>query len=181
MSVRDTSFRSSGTGDTSLKCLPKAGETPDLDGKQALDCNSGMTGFSLDDFLPYRISVLSKRVSQDLERRYSGRFGLRIPEWRIMAHLSQSEPVSVRELEIRVDMHKSRVSRAARRLEEAGLVTSCTNRADRRLIDLRLTGKGRQMMQEIAPLVNAFQQELLTRLGSRRDSFLQGLTLLLGD
>lgn len=181
MSVKETSVSSAGTGGSDPDALPNPGGTADLDGRRVLDVNSGVTVFNLDEFLPYQISVLSRRMSQNLEQRYSSRFGLRVPEWRIMAHLSQSEPVSVRELVVRVDMHKSRVSRAARRLEEAGLISSSANRADRRLIDLRLTDKGRQMMEEIAPLVNGFQQELLDRLGRRRDSFRQGLALLLGD
>lgn len=181
MSVRETSVRRNGTGGSDPDTLPGPGNMPDLDGRRGPDVHSGMTAFNLDEFLPYQISVLSKRMSQDLEQRYSGRFGLSVPEWRILAHLSQSEPVSVRELESRVDMHKSRVSRAARRLEAAGLISSGTNCADRRLIDLRLTDKGRHVMAEIAPLVNGFQQELLDRLGRRSDSFRQGLALLLGD
>ena len=181
MSIKETPAGSAGTGSSDPGALPDSGNAPDLDCRGGLDGNSAVTAFNLDEFLPYQISVLSRRMSQDLERRYSSRFGLRVPEWRILAHLSQSEPVSVRELKVRVDMHKSRVSRAARRLEEAGLISSGANCADRRLIDLRLTEKGRRMMAEMAPLVNGFQQQLLDRLGRRRDSFRQGLALLLGD
>ncbi|MCY3879714.1 MAG: MarR family transcriptional regulator [Rhodobacteraceae bacterium] len=140
-----------------------------------------MTDFILDDFLPYQISVLAKRMSQDLEVHYRRKFGLRVPEWRIMAHLSQSEPVSVRELVVRVDMHKSRVSRAARQLEVKGLLSSSTNLTDRRLIDLHLTGRGREVMAELIPIANSFQTELLNRLGSHCDGFRRGTKLLLGE
>ncbi len=140
-----------------------------------------MSNFTLDRFLPYQISVIARRLSHELEERYSRQFGLSVSEWRIMAHLSQSSPVSVRELVSRVDMHKSRVSRACHRMEAAGWVSSVTNTADRRLKDLELTPKGKQMMSELTPLVNGYQRELLLRLEEHQDGFLKGVELLLRE
>ena len=138
-----------------------------------------MQNFDLGSFIPYQVSVLAGRLSTELESRYRKKFGIRVPEWRIVVHLSQSGPASVRELEVRVDMHKSRVSRAARRLERAGYVSRCMNSHDKRLIDLDLTEKGRAMMAELAPLANSFQHELLQRLGHDRDHFRSGVAALL--
>ena len=56
-----------------------------------------MHAFDLDAFLPYRLAKLASRVSRGFAQEYSARFGLSIPEWRVMAHLSQSDTVSVRE------------------------------------------------------------------------------------
>ena len=140
-----------------------------------------MSNFTLERFLPYQISVIARRLSHELEERYSRQFGLSVSEWRIMAHLSQSSPVSVRELVSRVDMHKSRVSRACHRMEAAGWVSSVTNTADRRLKDLELTPKGKQMMSELTPLVNGYQRELLLRLEEHQDEFLKGVELLLRE
>ena len=78
--------------------------------------------FVLDDFLPYRLSVAASRVSRRFARRYGAESGISIPEWRVLAHLAEGGPVSVRDIHARVDMDKSKVSRAAARLEEAGLV-----------------------------------------------------------
>ena len=44
----------------------------------------------LDDFLPYRLSVLTNRVSGAIARHYSERFGLSVPEWRVMAVLGRA-------------------------------------------------------------------------------------------
>ena len=140
-----------------------------------------MSDFNLDEFIPYQISVLAKQMSRDLELRYRQKFGIRVSEWRILAHLSQAGPVSVRELEKRVDMHKSRVSRAAGRLKEAGLITNSVNMHDRRLRDLQLTAKGRRLMEELAPLASRFQLELLDRLGHEGDGFRNGVSLLLNS
>ncbi|MBO6601794.1 MAG: winged helix-turn-helix transcriptional regulator [Roseicyclus sp.] len=135
--------------------------------------------FILDDFLPYRMSVLAGRLSREYSRIYQERFGLSRAEWRVVAHLSQESAVSVREIHARVDMDKSKVSRAATRLEQAGYITKRTSISDRRLVELALTGKGHAMMAELAALAQAFQDELLTRLGAHAEDFLRGADRLL--
>ncbi len=122
--------------------------------------------FNLDRFLPYRLNVLAGRLSREFSTRYRERFGISIPEWRVVAHLSQSGAVSVREIHEKVDMDKSKVSRAASRLEQAGYVEKRVNPADRRLLELTLTPKGRAMMEELTKVANAYQAELEARLGT---------------
>lgn len=121
-------------------------------------------GLDLDRFLPYQVSVLAARLSAALSRVYAERFGISIAEWRVIAHLSQHRKVSVREVQARVAMDKSKVSRAAARLESAGLVEKRVNAADRRLVELSLSRKGRRLYGEIAPLALAFEADLLAGL-----------------
>ncbi|MEL6794567.1 MAG: helix-turn-helix domain-containing protein, partial [Pseudomonadota bacterium] len=92
-----------------------------------------MTAFELDRFLPYRLNVLAARVSRGFAAHYRERFGLSVAEWRVLAHLSQSDAVSVRDIHLKADLEKSKASRAAARLEEAGLVAKEGGVADRRL------------------------------------------------
>ncbi|MEQ9813173.1 MAG: MarR family transcriptional regulator [Azospirillaceae bacterium] len=122
------------------------------------------TDFRLDAFLPYRISVLASRVSRRFGRVYGSRFDLSIPEWRLIAHLAQSGAVSVREIFDKVDMDKPKVSRAARRLEDAGLIDKRTDTGDRRLVQLSLTVDGERLFREIEPLAKAFEASLLADL-----------------
>lgn len=139
-----------------------------------------MTAFALDEFLPYRVNVLASRLSRDFATRYRERFGISIPEWRVVAHLSQSGAVSVREIHERVDMDKSKVSRAAQRLEAAGYVEKRVNPADRRLVELTLTPAGRAMMDELTRVAQDYQRELVARLGEEAGGFLGGLGRLAG-
>lgn len=125
------------------------------------------TEFVLDEFLPYRLNVLAGRISREFAQRYREKFGISIAEWRVVAHLSQSGTVSVREIHSRVDMDKSKVSRAAARLEAAGYVEKRVNAADRRLVELSLTEKGRAMMDELAQVAGDYQRELFARVGDR--------------
>lgn len=125
-----------------------------------------MQDFELDQFLPYRLSVLAGRVSRGFARRYRDRFGLSVAEWRVMAHLSQTDSVSVRDLHLRADLEKSKASRAAARLEAAGLVAKRSAEGDRRLVALSLTKRGREMMSELIPLARSFEAELIADLSA---------------
>ncbi len=137
--------------------------------------------FDLSAFLPYQLAVASSRVSKAFADRYRTEFGLTIPEWRVLAHLAQSASVSVREIHARVDMDKSKVSRAAARLESAGLIEKRENPDDRRLLDMRLTDKGRELMAQIMPVAHAFQAELLGKIAADAPAFRAALDKLCGD
>lgn len=123
-----------------------------------------MEDFKLDSFLPYRLSVAANRVSKALAERYRHRFGLSIAEWRVLAHLSQAEAVSIREIHEKVDFDKSKVSRAAARLVMQGIVAKRTNLADKRLLELSLTRKGRDIMSKLVPLARDYEAEIMAKL-----------------
>ncbi|MFM7655696.1 MAG: MarR family winged helix-turn-helix transcriptional regulator [Paracoccaceae bacterium] len=137
--------------------------------------------FDLSDFLPYQLAVASSRISRAFAERYRAEFGLSIPEWRVLAHLAQSDAVSVREIHARVDMDKSKISRAAARLEAAGLIEKRENPEDRRLLDMRLTAKGRDLIARIVPIADAYQGELLALIGPHAEGFRSGLQKLYED
>jgi DNA-binding MarR family transcriptional regulator len=123
------------------------------------------TDFDLDNFLPYRLAVVAGRVSRAFAERYRLEFGISIPEWRVLAHLAQEGAVSVREIHARVDMEKSKVSRAASRLAKAGLVAKREHRGDGRLVAMELTEDGRRLFARIVPVAKAYQSDLIARLG----------------
>lgn len=122
--------------------------------------------FNLDAFLPYRLAVLAAQVSRGFSGRYRERFGLSISEWRVMAHLSQADSVSVRDIHNRANLEKSKASRAAARLEAAGLVAKREGESDRRLVAISLTDKGREMMAELIPVALGYEAELLAALSA---------------
>ena len=125
-----------------------------------------MDPFDLDTFLPYRLAVAAGRVSREFATRYRGRFGLSRAEWRVLFHLSRNASVSVREVADQADMEKSRVSRAAARLEAAGHVEKRASSTDRRLVELTLTATGRALLAELIPVAQDYQRRLLAELGA---------------
>lgn len=115
----------------------------------------------LEHFLPYRLSVLSNRVSGAISRTYSERFDLGVTEWRVIAVLGRYPDLSAGEVAQRTAMDKVAVSRAVARLLEAGRLLRETSNADRRRSVLRLSDAGRAIFDEVAPHALEFQQRLL--------------------
>ena len=140
-----------------------------------------LPAFDLYGFTPYRLAVAAKRTSEELARQYRDRFGISIPEWRVLVHLAHSGEVSVRDIEARVAMEKYEVSRAAKRLREDGLIERRENPADRRLVIMSLTPKGHAMMAELLPMAKAHQQDLEDRLGAAFRQLEAGLEELLKE
>ena len=105
----------------------------------------------LADFLPYLMSVTTNAVSDLIAEEYHNRYGLKIPEWRVMAVLGDAGARTQRELVSTTRMDKVAVNRACKVLEERGLVTRSPNMRDGRSHHLELTPPGRVMHGEIMP------------------------------
>jgi DNA-binding MarR family transcriptional regulator len=119
---------------------------------------------NLDRFIPYRLSVVTNRVSSAIARHYSERFDLTIPEWRVIAVLGQTPGLSAREVAERTAMDKVQVSRAVRALLAAKRLTRATHASDGRATVLALSRKGQAIYAEIVPLALALEQQFLSEL-----------------
>ncbi len=125
---------------------------------------SPSAAIALGDFLPYRLSVLASRVSRELSTLYAERFGIAIPEWRVIAVLGQQDDVSADFVCAKTDMDKVTVSRAVARLLEKKLLLRRASPADRRCSMLRLSSAGRRIYADIVPLARAYERQLLNAL-----------------
>ena len=138
-----------------------------------------VAGFSLEGFLPYRLSIVTNRVSQAFARRYSDAFGLAIPEWRVMAVLGSFAPLTANQVCQRTAMDKVKVSRAVARLASAGHLRKAANPADRRSTLLRLTPKGRRTYGKIVPQARDLEAALTAALDDgERDALVAALAKL---
>ena len=120
--------------------------------------------FDLAAFLPYRLAVLSERISRRLAVEYERLHGLSIAEWRVLVHLRQGRKVSVRDIHACVNLDKPRVSRAVKRLEASGLVKKSQDGNDARLVEISLTGKGTGALKDILPEATSLEARLLKAL-----------------
>ena len=123
-----------------------------------------LPGLDLEHFLPYRLSVLSNRISQAIANRYAERFGLGVTEWRVVAVLGRYPDLSAGEVAARTAMDKVAVSRAVARLVERGLVERDTHGHDRRRSVLALSRGGQRIYDQIAPLALDLERRLLLQL-----------------
>lgn len=115
----------------------------------------------LEDFLPYRLSILSNTVSSTIASTYDRRFGLTIPEWRVIAVLGRFPGLSAVEVAERTLMDKVAVSRAVAKLLKSGRIDRQFADADRRRSILNLSEEGRKVHDQIAPLALKFEDDLL--------------------
>jgi len=118
----------------------------------------------LDGFLPYRLSVLSNRVSDAIARLYSDRFSLSIPEWRVMAVLGGQPGLSARDVAVKTAMDKVQVSRAVAALVDSRRVQRTPDVQDGRITRLSLTARGRAIYDEIVPLALHLEEIFLAAL-----------------
>lgn len=132
-------------------------------------------GLMLERFLPYRLSILSNRVSRAIARRYAKTFNLTIPEWRVVAVLAQRPGMTAKETAEATEMDKVAVSRAVARLVRARRVAALADAGDGRRQLLRLTAQGEALHARIAPIALASEQRLLEHLSARERSQLDAL------
>ena len=125
----------------------------------------------LSDFLPYLMSVSANAVSDMVAQQYHARFGLKIPEWRVMAVLGDAGALTQRQLVGATRMDKVAVNRACKALEERGLAARNPNAQDGRSHHLDLTAAGRAVHAEIMPLALQIEKRLFAVLTAqeRRD------------
>ncbi|SRR6056297_323082 len=140
-----------------------------------------MSALDLEHFLPYRLSVLSNRVSRGIAETYEARFGLSVTEWRVIAILGRYPGASATEVAQRAAMDKVSISRAVRRLLDYGRIEREANDADRRERHLHLTPAGQAIYDDIAPAALAYERRIREALSDDENAMLERLIDKLGQ
>ena len=120
--------------------------------------------FQTEHSIPHAFSVLSNRVSRTLQKMYSERFGLSVVGWRLLGILGTHAPLSAKTLSEITAMDQVSISRALELLVGKKLVSRRVDAADRRRVELRLTRTGKQVYDEIVPVLQAIENALVSYL-----------------
>lgn len=124
-----------------------------------------MTALNLYRFVPFRMNRLAAEISTALAVEYRDRYGLDIPEWRVIATLGfRHEPCTAQEICASTHTHKSTISRAVTELIARGMVKRLENGDDRREFRLTLTAKGRKLYQDLIPRLLRRESEIMDSL-----------------
>jgi Transcriptional regulators len=129
---------------------------------------------ALETFLPYRVMRASEMVSRRFAALYKERHGLTRPEWRTLATVGEFGTVTATAIGAHSSMHKTKVSRAIRSLEERGWVSRRADATDRRIEHIELTREGGRRYRELVKLAREFETELTALLGERGSADLEG-------
>src|SRR5262245_6778869 len=120
----------------------------------------------LEDFLPYRLSILSNRVSRAIAARYAEAFDLTIPEWHVIAVLGRRPDLTASEIADATDMDKVAISRAVARLMKKRRVSATPDRDDARRQILSLTAAGAAVHAQIAPVALECERRLIASMNA---------------
>lgn len=127
-----------------------------------------MAKLDLFKFVPFRLNRLGAEVSAALSSEYRERYGLDIPEWRVIATLGfRNEACSAQYIAQCTRTHKSTISRAVTSLMERQLVERVENEDDRREFRLRMTPRGTALYEELIPRLLRREQEILSCLSTQ--------------
>jgi len=121
--------------------------------------------FDLEDFLPYRLHQAAERASLKFRRGYRLKYGITRPEWRVLFNVGQYGPITPVELSARSFLHKTKISRAAAKLEERRWLKRIDDPQDRRSHSLALTPAGKRAFSDLRMMADSYNKSLAAMLG----------------
>ena len=124
---------------------------------------------NLDEFIPYKIATLSEKLSESFAKVYQDKYGLTVPQWRVIAHLAEQEFLTAKEICNRASLDKSTASRAIKQLLDLGVVKSEPSDKDKRAQRLSLTQDGSSLYNHLSLDAKIWQERLLDSL-SKEDT-----------
>lgn len=118
----------------------------------------------LDQFLPYRLSLLSNQVSRGIAKTYADRYGLSVTAWRVLAVVGRYDGLTAKAVAERTAMDKVAVSRAIKRLCDQRYMQRQPTSHDGRAQVLSLSARGQSVYNAVVPAALAYEQDLLQHL-----------------
>ncbi|MGK6311801.1 MarR family winged helix-turn-helix transcriptional regulator [Neorhizobium sp. DT-125] len=121
--------------------------------------------------------ILLRKASRKVSSYYDealAPLGVNIGQFSLLRNINRLAPISLTDLAPQVDLDRSTVGRNAKVLERMGLVT-IGHGEDQREAMLMLTDKGRNLLEEGAPLWDGVQEDIEQRLGLEKTKQLQEL------
>jgi DNA-binding MarR family transcriptional regulator len=118
--------------------------------------------FTLEEFIPYRLAVLAKSVSVAFSKTYVARFGITVPQWRVLAAIGRDPYCSASSIVEHAAMDKVQVSRSVAGLLALGLLERNINKNDKRSTVLSFSKKGKSIYDQIVPAGLEFEEKLMS-------------------
>lgn len=118
------------------------------------------TSFDLSDFIPYMLNRAAEASSAEFQVHYRERYGMLRTEWRVVFHLGRYGEMTAKDICERSKIHKTKVSRAVRALEDKRFLTRTPVETDRRNELLRLTRQGEAVFDDLFKAAEAYDKQL---------------------
>lgn len=124
----------------------------------------GTRTLKLDDYVTYQVTVLAQMFGREAARVYSSKWGLSLPQARIMTVLGKLPGMSLRELTDQTQMDKGQISRVVTQMEADGLITRESDKNDGRRLILTLTPSGAKLHDQTIGTAESRQKAILSVL-----------------
>ena len=124
------------------------------------------------DYLLYLLAAASEGASAQFHATVR-KAGLRVPEWRVLACLHDSDGAMITQLARLALVEQSRLTRIIMQMEERGLVVRQNDPRDGRRVRVFLTPDGRSMVGKLVPMAQAHEADLLEQLGEQDSASLK--------
>lgn len=124
------------------------------------------SSLELTEFLPYRLSVVTNKISDLIARSYES-LGLSRAQWRVIAVLGEQPGLTASAVAERTAQDRVTVTRAVKGLVQNKLLQRQASQDDGRVAYLRLTAKGLRSYKKVVPSALAFEQALTQALSSK--------------
>ncbi|WP_299666823.1 MarR family transcriptional regulator [uncultured Ruegeria sp.] len=122
--------------------------------------NAEKDEFDLRNFLPFLLNQAAEESSLEFQRVYKDRYGMLRTEWRVLFHLGNYGEMTARDIGARAKIHKTKVSRAVRRLEQRRYLKRLRDEKDRRVERLSLTSSGQTVYRELRDIARDYDAKL---------------------
>ncbi|WP_170475727.1 MarR family winged helix-turn-helix transcriptional regulator [Ruegeria conchae] len=116
--------------------------------------------FDLRNFLPFLLNQAAEESSLEFQRVYKNRYGMLRTEWRVLFHLGNYGEMTAKEIGLRAKIHKTKVSRAVRKLEQRRYLKRTRDENDRRVERLTLTTSGQSVYRELRGIARDYDAKL---------------------
>lgn len=126
----------------------------------------------LPDYLLFLLASLSVRASEGFHAIARAE-GLKVPEWRALAVLHDSDGQMITRLAALALMEQSRMTRVIERMETRGLVRRAGDARDRRRVRVMLTESGRALAAAMVARARAHEAGILATLPAAQRSQLK--------
>lgn len=135
--------------------------------------------YDLQLFLPYLLSQAAEVSSLSFQKMYKDRYGMLRTEWRVLFHLGMYGPLSAKDICERAKMHKTKISRAVRKLENRRILTRTTQKNDRRSEVLSLTPSGQATYLDLRGVAKEYEATMLSSFTDTEKEMLKNLLVRL--
>ena len=123
--------------------------------------------FKLNQFLPYRLSILSNTISQCIADIYEEKYALDLTGWRIICILANYKHGTATDIVDYTAMDKVAISRGVKKLLERGIIERKPDANDRRKQTLRLTETGYEVFNEVIPKAMQYEEKIIEQLNAK--------------